>query len=413
MARVRVPRKSTSRSENAKPLGALAGRAIVFGTLRPDEAFYNFTAVSIDGTECVATGIVPSINWDMSEGRAVIAHGQLQSLTVNMMRPQPNHYLGLYFFREYRVPLYEMSEAEEHGEKYLILDTAKFEACGAHFTVKVREGTGMTLVQATSETPFSTGFHLRIREALQYITGKTAACRARLESNDVGLAFELISPTRTANHTQFVAPISRASQGFYRDVWKLFSVYLAYLTHKTEHTYWHPIAYHLYNACESSANSLDAWAVGVSVAVEAVASLIPLQSDEDEEKRISTLQKLMRGHLKTLSEFVDLSPRMTGLIDMLAKKRPQDVMHALAEKGFVEKSYISAWTKLRNRHVHPTIDDLKKPSQVNYQQLIDRIHCVEVLLYQLIFHLIGYEGLYTDYGIKGFPDKSYPLVAAT
>jgi hypothetical protein len=43
------------------------------------------------------------------------------------------------------------------------------------------------------------------------------------------------------------------------------------------------------------------------------------------------------------------------------------------------------------------------------QKLVDHIHKVEVLLRQLTFHLITYEGPFTDYGVHTFPSKQYPL----
>lgn len=395
--------------KNAKPFDHLEVDT-AYGVLYTDEMFYTLTAVSRGGTEISASGVRPSIDWDMhSAPCAEIARGQMQSIVAKINQPQPINYLGLYFFEEYEVPLHAMSEAEKHGDKYWTLDTAEFEACACHFTVKVRDGSGLTFVEATSKSTFPNDFHLRIREALQYITGRIAMCRARVESRDDMLILTLESPTRTASHNQFVGPISRVSPSLQKDLWNLFEIYLTYVVKNTPDTFWNPVAYHIYNACEASSNSLDAWAVGVSVAVEAIASLITSNASTKEAEKISALQESMREHLKTLPQFADLSQRMTGLIAMLGKKRPQDVMHELAAKGLVEKTYITAWSKLRNRHVHPSISDLKKPSPADYQQLIDRIHSVEVLLYQLTFYLIGYSGPYTDYGIKGFPTKTYPI----
>ncbi len=98
----------------------------------------------------------------------------------------------------------------------------------------------------------------------------------------------------------------------------------------------------------------------------------------------------------------------------MSNKRPRDTLYALAETGHVEQSYVDAWEYLRNRHVHPKLKDLQKPSPVDYQKLLDHIHRVETLLRQLTFYLIGYEGPFTDYGVHGkhaFPSKQYPLSA--
>jgi hypothetical protein len=123
----------------------------------------------------------------------------------------------------------------------------------------------------------------------------------------------------------------------------------------------------------------------------------------------------MRNWIADQSDLTDLFDRANGLISAMSNKRPQDTLYALAEDGCVEKDYVYAWTYLRNKHVHPTLKDLKKPDQVDHQKLIDHIHRVEVLLRQPTFYLIGYEGPFTDYGVhgdQGFPTKQYPLKAA-
>lgn len=395
--------------ENVIPLGHLKTRLNAgAGKLYAEHAFYDLTAIGHDGTIWTSSRMLPAIHWDMVDN-SVIADGLMQSVLAVLKTPQLNHYLRLHFFEEYEVPLHKMSKIEEYGRECLILDRAEFEACDSKFEVWKREGSGDTVIELTRDAIFPAAFHLRVQEALQYITGKTAIWRARLESGHDSTFLELASPTRISLRTQFSPPISRASIDFRNHGWDLFARYLAYVTEKTEASHWNPVAYHLYNACESSANSIDAWAIGVSVAVEAIASLIPIQTDTQQAQHITLFQQRMRECLNTQSDFGDLIPRMDSLIASMANKRPQDTLHVLAETSRVEKDYIASWAYLRNRHVHPKLKDLKKPDLADYQKLLDSIHRVEVLLHQLTFQLIGYEGPFTDYGVEGFPSRQYPL----
>ena len=366
-------------------------------------------AVGRDGTHWTAGRILPQFNWDMSDN-SVLAHGKMQSIVATLERPQPHRYLRLHFFEEYDVPLRLMSETEIHGNRYMVLDKAEFEACGSKFEVRKREGSGDTVIELTSDAAFPTAFHLRIQEALQYLTAKTAIWRVRVESEGDELVLELASPWRKSSRTQFGPPIAAATIHFRQQGWELFTCYLTYVVDKTEGTHWNPVAYHLYNACEATANSVDAWAVGISVAVEAVVGLIQLPSAGTRAERVALFQQRMRECLAAQADFADLAPRMDGLIAAMGNKRPQDTLYALADTGHVEKVYVEAWTYLRNRHVHPTLKDLKKPDLVDYQKLLDNIHRVEVLLRQLTFYLIGYKGPFTDYGVENFPLKQYPLV---
>jgi hypothetical protein len=395
--------------ENAKPLGYLEARLNAgAGKLYADNAFYDLTAIGYDGTIWTSSRMLPAFHWNMDDN-SVIADGRMQSILADLKHPQLNHYLRLHFFEEYKVPLHIMSETEKHGRQHMTLDRAEFEACGSKFEVRKREGSGDTVIALTRDTTFPAAFHLRVQEALQYITGKTAIWRARLESRCDSLFLELASPTRTSPLTRFSPPISPASIDFHNRGWDLFAHYLAYVMKKTNASHWNPVAYHVYNACESSANSIDAWAIGVSVAVEAIASLIPFQTDPQQAQRVTLFQQRVRECLDAQSDFVDLVPRMNGLMKTMGNKRPQDMLHALAKTGHVEKNYITSWTYLRNRHVHPKLKDLNKPDVADYQKLLDSIHHVEVLLHQLTFQLIGYEGPFTDYGAESFPSRQYPL----
>jgi hypothetical protein len=172
--------------------------------------------------------------------------------------------------------------------------------------------------------------------------------RARIERTDRGLEVELTSPLRKSSHTQMDPPLSRFTGDWRTHTWPLFCSYLAYVVAKTDGTHWNPVAYHHYNATESSANSVDAWAIGVSVAVEAVTSLITLESPEGESKKLSDFRKAICEFVAGLPLYADFAPRITGLLNSMNKKRPQDVLHALAKKGRVEENYMLTWAFIGN-----------------------------------------------------------------
>ncbi|WP_298261686.1 hypothetical protein [Bradyrhizobium sp.] len=400
---------------NAKPFGHFAAMfATKSGEIISDDLFYDLDATGHDGTRWTSKRIRLAPHWDATD-LSVLVNAQMQSITAHLDMPQRLNFLRLHFFDEYVVPLHRMSETEKHGNRWMVRDLAEFEACGSKFEVRKRDGSGDTTIEVTSESPFPAQFNLRIQEALQYITAKTAIYRARLESAGSELHLELASSLRKAPRTQFNPPIAPISIDFHQHGWRLFGKYLEYVIASAKGTYWNPVAYHLYNACEATAGSLDAWAVGVSVAVEALTSLISVEGDKEKAERVGVLQDRMREWFSEQADLQDFANRINGQIDAMGNKRPHDTLHVLAETGHVTKEYIKAWNRLRQRHVHPTIRDLKKPDQVDYQELFDLIHRTEVLLRQLTFYLIGYEGPFTDYGVhadQGPPSAQYPLRVA-
>ena len=395
--------------ENASPLAAInAQLSAAVGKIHHEEMYYDLSVVEWGGTNWTAARIIPSVHWDASAD-SVLIDGQIQSMATQEEGSQKRHYLRLHFFEEYDLPLDLLSETERLGNRHLVRDRAEFEACGAKFEVKSRQGSGDTVVEATSDTAFSAEFHLRVQEALQYITGKSARWRAKLEGDTARLRLELEAPWRRSIGAKLPAPISSASIEFSNQGWRLFVKYLDCVVTNTEGTYWNPVAYHLYNACEATANSIDAWAVGVSLAVEAIAGLIAVQPIGDGNERLAIFQKRMGEYLLQQKDFEDFIPRMKGSIEAMSNRRAIDALHALAITGHVEKAYIAAWSRLRNAHVHPNLGDLKKRDPGDNQKLIDYILRVEVLLRQLTYYLIGYDGPFTDYGAEKWPIKQYPL----
>ena len=397
--------------ENTEPLKTLL-RPFSPGKLRPEDTYYNLAATDRNGTTWTASHIMAAIDWDASD-RSALARGTLLSIVAHSDRHGIPNYLRLHFFEEYRIPIHLMTKSEDGDKVSHVMDRAEFEACGCKFEVRVREGSGDTIIDARSEAPLPTGFHLRVQEALQFISGKPAMWRARTETKGDEHILELGSPTKQSPGTQFLPPISPVSYTHSQRDWDLFSHYLAYVVANTDETHWNPVAYHLYNACVSTANSIDAWAIGVSIAVEAVSDFIHLPSDSERQKRVALFQDRMRRCLASHNDFADLAPRMEGFINAMSNRNVKDTLYALTENSYVEKSYVKSWEYLRNRHVHPKPSDLKKPDLADIQTLLNRIHQVEVLLRQVVFYLIGYRGPFTDYGAENFPLKQYPLVAAT
>jgi hypothetical protein len=78
-------------------------------------------------------------------------------------------------------------------------------------------------------------------------------------------------------------------------------------------------------------------------------------------------------------------------------------LKSLTAQSIVRVQDVEAWDFVRNKSAHAVASETKL-SQDNTLRL-DR---VLVLFHHLIFHLIGYRGIYSDYGELGYPEKEYP-----
>ncbi|WP_155122589.1 hypothetical protein [Burkholderia ubonensis] len=397
--------------ENATPHGALFNEMRHFGKVRPDELYFNLAAEVRGGMQLRASRLMPNVLWTLL-GEPDFISGQLHSVTVEPSLPQVEHVLELHFFEELPVPKTDWSEVEGVDGTHLVTDAAEFDAGGSHFKVRVREGSGRSVVVVTSSEAFSPGYYWRIQEALQFVIGRTVTVGACVTCGPGFQKAELFSPTRSSVRPHFCPPIKHSSIAYLRHGWALFSAYLTYVVNSSSATLWNPLAYHLYNARESSANSLDSWAMGVSVALEAVASLVSLPENFDRQGETEAAVRGLKRYIAGHAELGTIKDRVIGLLGMLEHPPgPRDKLKWLAAQGKAEKAYIQQWTDLRNAHVHPRLIDLEQPSQTAYQKQLDRIHSVQVLLCQITYYLIGFCGPYTDYAAEGYPEKDYPLVA--
>ena len=204
-------------------------------------------------------------------------------------------------------------------------------------------------------------------------------------------------------------PVSLNSVEAYRPlqcVWQLFDRYLQFvLPHPTQD--WHPCSIFIHKAREASANSPDAYALGLTVAVEGLVNELYSHLGNPSQDFKSAVSKL--------KEFVatwagipgwegndSLRDRLPNLISQLTSVRAVDRLYELAKQGIVESRHVDAWRQVRHPMAHAEL-----PNGEDYQLFSDRIFSVTVLLYQIVFASIGYDSYYHDYSIHGFPVAKY------
>jgi hypothetical protein len=173
-------------------------------------------------------------------------------------------------------------------------------------------------------------------------------------------------------------------------------------------TLWHPLSIYLSQARQVANNSLDSWAVGLTVAVEGIARRIPFTPPVSETDFSSLATKV--GDFLAQEDYPDaIKKRVDGMLRGMGAASAKDRMYSLIKSGNVIESDINAWSKCRNsavhtKHINP--DDLMDS---NMQAQTDRLLTVHRLMHSLIFYLIGYTGEYTNYAARHFPTDTYPF----
>jgi len=369
--------------------------------------FYTLTAKTIEGMEWIAHQILPKCTWPLLDKNPIVSGG-ISFLSCLTQPPVESYALRLYIFDDAEIPYRLWNETKTDGKSSLTRTKDEFTVAGLNFVVR-KNNFGFS-IEASSHEPLNETFHTRIEESLRFVLAKSVQWRVMIHNNGNTQHIEVDSAVPMAQTTRMHPPIAPQDIEYYEFFWALFSCYLEYVIKNTPHPYWNDISYHLHNAREASANSVHAWAIALGVAVEGACDLIKIEQKQDEQRNLGALRDNILEHVSQDPQFSAYMKRLEGLLGMMMNVRVKDRLEWLATTGNVDKNYIKAWGKLRNTQAHPTQTDLRDISTDNYQILFDLINQSTTLLYQVTFYLIGYKGKFTDYGIRGYPERDYPTV---
>lgn len=284
-------------------------------------------------------------------------------------------------------------------------------ADGQRLTLAIERGADeAVVVTASASDSLPPALEMRLVEALQFVLCLDLHVDISDSAGDGKRTAELRSAGARQSRINPYPPLNTRSPSNTAPVITLLQYYLRYALAAPIADAWHPCSAHLAHARQASANSLEAWEVGLSVAVEGIANLIPAEAPS-ETIDYGALRKELTAWLGERSYPESLVSRIGGMLGGLEMVRPKDRMMGLVGGGAVSKDDIAAWVRVRNTAVHTrqvTSSDLEDSE---LQRQFDQLHRVYRLMHGMVFHLIGYSGPYSNYAERGFPDAMFPLAA--
>ncbi|MBL0403786.1 hypothetical protein JKG68_07410 [Microvirga aerilata] len=263
------------------------------------------------------------------------------------------------------------------------------------------------VVSVSSESCFPDGFHVRVMEALRYVSGRVLSLSRMQRGDGENVTATLYSAAPVRQKRPF-PPLDIRYERNALGVAHLFERYLAYASSHDVRDTWHPCSAYLSDAYEASESSLEAWAVGLCVALEGVAGLVPMPQSQETAATIKQIQKVARRQLKLRKVEQHLQDRVNGLLSQLSHTRVIDRLRPLIERGYLTDTHVRTWRNLRNSRVHTARIGPNDYSDEAIQKMIDSIYTVYSALYQITFFMVGYQGEYIDYGSTNFPVRKYP-----
>ena len=262
-------------------------------------------------------------------------------------------------------------------------------------------------IDVRSEDGFPVHFEKRIIETLQFVFGQPVRWAIMRKLTGDALTVAIDSRRVVAAGARALAPIAReapdpksgrSTPKFHR------SLFYRFLKHTLGYeARGHPLWAIVDAIYEAGLESLDAKALALTVSIE---SLL-----QREFSSLGERSKVSKETVGDLGDVIDrwngsssVKRRAKGLMSMLRSNSAKNILHELVQRGAITDEQRKAWDKLRNASAHGY--QSWSGSGDEFYKLVCE---VEVLLYHLIFFVIGYEGPYTDYGSMGWPLRQYPL----
>jgi len=384
------------------------------GTIYSENDYYSLIAKSYEGEIWKAERILLNGNVDRRQTPPCV-YGKVLLIkhSTNTENKDGKHCLTMRFFDEIDIPCIEMTKCvTETGIEYN-RDTVRFSAANAAFNIKKLDKEIM--LKVSSDAGFYPHFELSITEAMRYILARNVFYRVLTKRDKNKKTLYLFSTQHQSAKPQLDGPLLHKYTDSQAMLWRLFSCYLEYVIKETSLNGKCRCAIHLFKAVEASANSYYAWAMGLCVAVEGIASLVSKEDSMDEQKKkeqeelkkqIDEIISLVKGWLKSkcLTKTI-IGQRTTGLIGQLKQERVIDRLFPLVQNQTIDRSLIRAWKDLRHPGAHAA--ELIDETDPDYQKFFDNLMKVTTLMYLITFHIIGYKEGYTDYSTHGWPMKSF------
>lgn len=376
-----------------KHLGSYSN--IKSGDLFKEDSYYSFEALDYSGNQWIAERVLISVDW-VYEHQSALVFGHLDKLELKHKAVSSSHskskFAALHFYEDL-----SLRDVLSNPQKELINSPY-------HFTISKFDG-GFT-IRVDSEDDLPQHIDTRIVEAARVVTANS------------------LFPKFLYKHGSYFFNSSFDKSAFFKlgkpaarnevALWNLFLAYFNYIIVIDDSAVWHDLSGFIHGAREASANSFEAYAVGLSVAVEGITNIIEIQRNENEntehikqQNHNVELKKYILDSLDKSCEFRPYKKRIENMLGSINQVRAIDKLRWLSSMNKIDEKHYKAWRAIRNPSVHPSVNSELDFCEHNFQIKINELFIVADLLYRLIFYIIDYKGIYTDYSLKNWPCREY------
>ena len=374
------------------------------GELLAGEDYYCLDAIDFAGRAWTATRVRPHFTQFQGGPEPLwMAEATLRELrgAENLRGTRAGSSLRLWYRGEIEFPFQTvLRQVETAGERMLSeslsIAAAEFSAVGCEFFV--RHESGYLVVQAsTQDERLAPELERRVHEALEFLLARRLAWAAVERREGAERAWRLSGAplNDTRGRMQLPVAFTPAIRDECEPALELFRRFLERIhLHRGEGL--PDLSVAMKSALEGSRSPLDAHALDIAVAVEAVLGAEFADLGEASASFRSDLVQVGEA-IEALAISDETKLRLRGRISSMSAASAKSRLLALANRGDIAMAEVRAWETIRHRGAHGAFI-----SGVD-QDYVNAFWGLVMLLYRLIFAAVGYQGPYRDYGQLGWP----------
>ncbi|HKV13360.1 MAG TPA: hypothetical protein VJ725_34785 [Thermoanaerobaculia bacterium] len=368
------------------------------GQFLGDSDYYTLHATDINHRVWQSSEVFPKLQ----KAAGIVASGRvdwIRSVTPHQLSVKKN-VVQLWFPEKLPLPYDQaVHSVSRVGEKIVggasRAGATSFSSSGYDLSFGTSEG--WTTIEASKVGELPGKLPACLQESLAFVLGRSiqATIIQEFDSNQITTT---ILPARANAYTSHSYPplayLSPADA-----VWRLYESFFRYSVEREGQVL--SLSTILQYIFRLFGAPLDALALALGVAVE---GLLKTEYSATAKPPSSTLAELKRAEeiLKESDLSSSIVSRIVGSIGNMKSPSAKDRLFALAQSGVILPSQVAAWSKLRNSTAHAANHEFD-------DAFLSLCHKVLVLLYCLVFNLLGYAGPFTDYGTLEWPEREYPF----
>ncbi len=294
-------------------------------------------------------------------------------------------------------------------------DRADFTAAGIRCEVLQEDGY-TEIYAAARQAEFPAHFDERLRSTLEFVSGKPVPWAAFQHTTSDAVWLHVRGRAYTPMQGRIQRPIRTDLSDSVEATYRLFDCHLQHVLGAGEPPM-HRLGAEWGEVLRGSVGTLETQATITCVVVESLCRYlqqnglvrIRRRAGGAGWPRYKRALGRWRNAVLRASAGLELSPglrrRIVQAFSAVGFVSASRVLKRLVAEGALDPHLMTVWERLRPAAAHA---DREALAQGGLEQLNADCRAVVTLLYQLMFHAIGYEGTFTDFSARGWPPAVYP-----